>query len=88
MLAVLGTIGPGQVEGLLARRPTGGHAVLLDTAGWDPAGRRGTAAGTAATLRHAGWRVTVATAGSTPERIWDDLISGAGPDTVRGEGVR
>lgn len=88
VLAVLGAIGPGQVEGLLARRPTGGHAVLLDTATWDPAGRRGSTAETASVLRHAGWRVTVAGAGSTPDQVWEDLISGAAPETVRGEGVR
>ncbi len=93
VLAVLGTIGPGQVESLLARHPTGGHAVLLDTATWDTrsgdtAAGRSTTAGTASALRNAGWRVTVATAGSAPERVWDDLISGSAPDPVRAEGVR
>jgi uncharacterized protein (DUF58 family) len=38
LFAVLGALGPGDLEGLLARRSTGGHAVLVDPAGWDAAG--------------------------------------------------
>ncbi|HYH32781.1 MAG TPA: DUF58 domain-containing protein [Pseudonocardia sp.] len=88
VLAVLGALGPGQVEALVARRTGGGHAVLLDTATWDPATRDGvrggsTAAGHAAALRRAGWHVTVATAGTSPARVWDDLVLGAAPGTVR-----
>jgi len=107
VLAVLGALGPGQIEGLLARRPTGGHAVLLDVVTWDPgdgpgtqrravAGRPAhdlpdsaastadsTADSTAAMLRRAGWRVAVARATSTPDRVWDELTSGAAPGGVR-----
>ena len=39
LIAVLGALGPGDLEGLLARRPTGGHAVLLDATAWDAASR-------------------------------------------------
>ena len=80
LLAVLGAVGPGQVDALLARRSVGGHAVLLDTASWDPVGGPSGAATTAATLRRAGWHVTVAAAGATPDQVWDDLTSGAAPD--------
>jgi hypothetical protein len=83
VLAVLGALGPGQVEALLGRRTGGGHAVLLDTATWDPAGGNSRAAGNAAALRRAGWHVTVATASSTPARVWDDLVAGAAPDGAR-----
>ena len=59
----------------------GGNAVLLDTSTWDPAvrdraGSGGTTAASAATLRGAGWHVTIASAGSSPERVWSDLVSG------------
>ncbi len=92
VLAVLGALGPGQLQALLARRSGGGHAVLLDTATWDPATRdpagadgpaTGNAAASAAALRRAGWHVTVATAGASPARVWDDLVLGAAPDMVR-----
>ncbi|MHA6630130.1 DUF58 domain-containing protein [Pseudonocardia sichuanensis] len=85
VLAVLGALGPGQVEALLARSSGVGHAVLLDTATWDPAAdrARGSAGAHAAALRRAGWRVTVATAGTSPARVWDDLVLGAAPDAVR-----
>jgi uncharacterized protein (DUF58 family) len=85
VLAVLGALGPGQVEALLARSSGAGHAVLLDTTTWDPAaGRtRGAAAAHASALRRAGWHVTVATAGTSPARVWDDLVLGAAPDAVR-----
>ncbi|WP_232662207.1 DUF58 domain-containing protein [Pseudonocardia sp. TRM90224] len=84
VLAVLGMVGPGQIEALLARRTAPGHAVLLDTSTWDPAGADSRAGATAAMLRGAGWRVAVATARSTPERVWDDLVTGAAPDAMRG----
>jgi uncharacterized protein (DUF58 family) len=83
VLAVLGAIGPGQLESLLARHAGGGHAVLLDTATWDAAGGPDGAAGNAAALRRAGWHVTVASARTTPDRAWDDLTSGATPDGLR-----
>jgi uncharacterized protein (DUF58 family) len=82
VLAILGALGPGQVEALVSRRSGGGHAVLLDTATWDPARGASSAAGTAAALRRAGWHVTVARAGSSPARVWDDLVAGAAPDGV------
>jgi uncharacterized protein (DUF58 family) len=80
VLAVLGDLGPGQVEALISRRSGGGHAVVLDTATWDPAGGTSRAAGNTAALRRAGWHVTVAAATSSPARVWDDLVSGAAPD--------
>jgi uncharacterized protein (DUF58 family) len=81
VLAVLGALEPGEVETLLGRRTGGGNAVLLDTSTWDPSvrdrtGSGGTAAANAATLRGAGWHVTIASAGSSPERVWSDLVSG------------
>jgi uncharacterized protein (DUF58 family) len=79
VLAVLGALGPGDLEALLARRATGGHAVLLDVATWDPSGTNAGTAGTAAALRLAGWHVTVAAAGTSPERVWDALTSGGIP---------
>jgi len=94
-LAVLGAIAPGQLDGLLARRPSGsgdsgargngtrssGQAVLLDAASWDPATRSGAVPVrmAAAALRQAGWRVAIATADSTPDRVWSELIAGASP---------
>jgi uncharacterized protein (DUF58 family) len=83
VLAVLGALGPGQVETLVSRHPGGGHAVLLDTATWDPAGAGSGAAGNAVALRRAGWHVTVATASSSPARVWDELVAGAAADQVR-----
>jgi uncharacterized protein (DUF58 family) len=85
VVAVLGAVGPGQLEGLLARRSAGGHAVLLDIATWDPAagGPDRNVAGTAAALRRAGWQVTVAGAGTAPDQVWDALTAGASPDGLR-----
>jgi uncharacterized protein (DUF58 family) len=77
VLAVLGELGDGHLESLLARRPGGGYAVLLDTATWDSSGPSGQAAASAAALRVSGWHVTVATAGSPPDRVWDELIAGS-----------
>jgi uncharacterized protein (DUF58 family) len=74
LIAVLGALTPAHRESLAARRPTGGYAVLLDTATWDPAdGRPGSADAAASALRHAAWTVAVATAGSLAERVWDAL---------------
>ncbi|MHA6783883.1 DUF58 domain-containing protein [Pseudonocardia saturnea] len=76
VLAVLGGLEAGQLEALLARQPAGGHAVLLDVAGWEPARRGGPDAdAAAAALRRAGWRVAVARAGAGPDRAWDDLVA-------------
>jgi uncharacterized protein (DUF58 family) len=77
VLAVLGELGPGHLDTLLARRAGGGYAVLLDTSTWDPSGAAGQAAANAAALRRSGWHVAVATASSHPERVWDDLIAGS-----------
>jgi uncharacterized protein (DUF58 family) len=79
VLAVLGAIVPGQVEALCSRHPAGGHAVLCDTATWDPAGGRSSAAESASALRRAGWHVAVATAAMTPAHVWDQLVAGAAP---------
>jgi uncharacterized protein (DUF58 family) len=77
VLAVLGELGPGHLETLLARRAGGGYAVLLDTATWDPAGTPGRAATNAAALRVSGWHVVIASATSPPDRVWDELIAGS-----------
>jgi uncharacterized protein (DUF58 family) len=61
LIAVLGTLGPGDLDALLAHRATGGHAVLLEEE-------------SAAVLRRAGWQVAVTGAGSTPEGIWSELV--------------
>ena len=79
VLAVLGAIGPGQVEALCSRHPAGGHAVLCDTATWDPAGGRSSVAESASALRRAGWHVAVATARTNPAQVWDQLVAGAAP---------
>jgi uncharacterized protein (DUF58 family) len=94
LLAVLGAVTPGELEPLLAR-PGGGHAVLLDTATWDPTGpapdvpapdvpapdvRAPEVRTAAAALRRAGWHVAVAAAGDTPNRVWDRLVTGVAPD--------
>jgi uncharacterized protein (DUF58 family) len=79
VVAVLGEIGPGELETLQARRPGGGYAVLLDTATWARAGsgRDGSrATANAAALQRLGWNVTVATARTAPDRAWDELIAG------------
>jgi len=82
VLAVLGAITPGDVEALTSRHPAGGHAVLCDTATWDPAGGRSTVAEGAAALRRAGWHVAVAAARLTPSQVWDQLVAGAAPAGV------
>lgn len=74
LVAVLGALPSAQWKSLVARRPRGGYAVLLDTATWDPADRRpGSADSTAAALRATGWTVAVAAAGADPDRIWQAL---------------
>jgi uncharacterized protein (DUF58 family) len=77
VLAVLGAMGPGQVDALLARHPGSGHAVLLDTATWDPARTDSHARDNAARLRRAGWHVTVAAAGAGPQQVWQALVATA-----------
>ncbi len=74
VVAVLGALTTAHRENLLARRPRGGYAVLLDTATWDPTdGRPGSADAAASALRNAGWTVAVAAAGTTPDRVWEAL---------------
>jgi uncharacterized protein (DUF58 family) len=89
LLAVLGAIGPAGLPELLARRPGGGHAVLLDTATWDPTratgGVEGGVEAAASTLRGAGWRVVVARSGTGPDAVWAELTSGAAPESVSTE---
>jgi len=83
VVAVLGSVRPGQLDAFLARRASGGHAVLLDVDTWDPAtGRPGSAGAAATALRGAGWRVAVARAGDPLERVWDDLVAGAAPERM------
>ena len=84
VFAVLGALGPGEVEALVSRHPGVGHAVLLDTVTWDPAGTGSGAAGSASALRRAGWHVVVASAGVTPSRVWDELVAGASSMTRAG----
>jgi uncharacterized protein (DUF58 family) len=83
MLAVLGATDPAELEALVLRRPSGGHAVLLDVATWDPARTDAGTAGAAAALRRAGWHVAVAAAGDGPDHMWSALTSGAAADGVR-----
>jgi hypothetical protein len=74
---VLGALGPGDLEVLIAGRAGGGLAVLLDAATWAPAG--GTAPdpadvpAAASELRCAGWPVAVAAAGASPAAVWAQL---------------
>lgn len=78
LVAVLGAVTPQDVRMLLARRPAGGHAILLDATTWDPAGGRPDGAETAAVaLRRAGWTVAVAAAGDPPDQVWALLTSNA-----------
>jgi uncharacterized protein (DUF58 family) len=87
VLAVLGSTAPAELPALLARCSGRGHAVLLDVAGWGaarapvftPAGAASSVAATAATLRGAGWVVTVAPRGSAPDRVWDALVGAPVP---------
>lgn len=91
VVAVLGALGPDELHALIARRPSSGHAVLLDVATWESAqgdrrtqrDRPGGAEATAGALRNAGWRVTVATARSSVDRVWDELAAGALSDGAR-----
>jgi uncharacterized protein (DUF58 family) len=77
LIAVLGALGPGDLEVLIAGRAGGGLAVLLDAATWAPAG--GTAPdpadvpAAASALRRAGWLVAVAAAGASPAAVWAQL---------------
>ncbi|MCW0214196.1 MAG: DUF58 domain-containing protein [Pseudonocardia sp.] len=83
-IAILGALAPGDAEVLAERRPSGGYAILLDVATWDrgrsspvPAATS-TSAGaesSAAALRRLGWHVTVATAGTSVERVWDAVAA-------------
>lgn len=79
VLAVLGAVTPGEVDTLCTRHPGGGHAVLCDTATWDPAGGRSTVVESTSALRRAGWHVAVATSAMTPGQVWDQLVAGAVP---------
>jgi uncharacterized protein (DUF58 family) len=87
LIAVLGALGPGDLEVLVAGRAGGGLAVLLDAATWAPAG--GTAPdpadvpAAASALRRAGWLVAVAAAGASPAVVWAELTR-----TDRAAGVR
>jgi uncharacterized protein (DUF58 family) len=87
IVAVLGATTPDELPALLARCPVRGHAVLLDVTAWGaarapvftPAGAPAPVAATAAALRAAGWVVTVAGRGTTPDRIWDELVAAPVP---------
>ena len=87
IVAVLGATTPDELPALLARCPGRGHAVLLDVTAWGaarapvftPAGAPAPVAATAAALRAAGWVVTVAGRGTTPDRIWDELVAAPVP---------
>ena len=51
LLAVLGAVGPGELDAPAGPAAGGGHAVLLDTATWDRGGRSGRRGPPAATVR-------------------------------------
>lgn len=74
IVAVLGELAPGQAATLLARHRGGGHAMLLDTATWERSS--GGAVEAATGLRKGDWNVTVATAGSSQQAVWDLLVRG------------
>ncbi len=86
VVAVLGRGRAGRAGGASwPAAPRGGHAVLLDTATWEPARPRrhaGRVAPAAAALRRAGWQVAVADAGTTPDRVWDELTAAAAPESA------
>ncbi len=82
VVAVLGAVGPGAVDQLLAYRPRGlrSHAVLLDVAAWDRAGghspfgaARPDPALAARLLGAAGWSVTVARPEQPLSSVWERL---------------
>lgn len=83
VLAVLGATTPDEVAALLARCPGRGHAVLLAVDGWGaarapvftPAAGPPPVGGAAATLRAAGWAVTVTVRGTPVDRAWDALVA-------------
>ena len=79
VLAVLGALGPGGVEALVTRVPSGGHAVLLDVDSWERSTTPGSAGAAARSLRSAGWHVSVVTEGTGPDRVWDDLVTTGRP---------
>lgn len=79
VLAVLGALGPGGVEALVSRVPSGGHAVLLDVETWERGGAPGSVRASASALVSAGWHVTVVPAGTAPDRVWDQLVEAARP---------
>ena len=89
LVAVLGALGPADLDALLAGRRTGGRAVLLDTATWrnaaqrDPATRDPTQRGSPhrdpAQRDAAGRSAEVATAASTLRRAgWQVALATAG----------
>lgn len=90
LLAVFGALGPAELRLLLAHGAPG-HAVLLDTASWEPSGGQVSGAADAvpltdahaATLRRAGWHVVVAAAGDRPDAVWSELVRGALPARTR-----
>ena len=87
VLAVLGATAPEELPALLGRCSGRGHAVLLDVATWGaarapvftPAGAPAPVAATAAALRAAGWVVAVASRGTPPQQVWDELASAPVP---------
>ncbi|MFB9741281.1 DUF58 domain-containing protein [Pseudonocardia sulfidoxydans] len=78
VVAILGATTVDDVGALLDRRPHGGHAILLDVAGWDTSGATPApgADAAAAALRAAGWHVAVAHADTDPRTCWAELSSG------------
>jgi hypothetical protein len=87
VVAVLGAVGPGAVEQLLAKhlRASRGHAILLDVAAWATDGDGRVApnpAKAARLLTMAGWSVTVAGPEQSPSAVWDAVCTG--PPGVQG----
>jgi hypothetical protein len=90
VLAVLGATPPEALPALLARCSGPGHAVLLDVTTWGaarapvftPAGTPVPVAATAAALRAAGWVVALASRGTPPQQVWDELVAAPAPQVA------
>lgn len=81
VVAVLGGCTPATVGELLRLRPTGlsGTAILLDVGAW--AAPAPAPAETAALLRGAGWRVTIAGPADSLSEVWDRVCGRVPNDT-------
>ena len=79
LLAVLGAVGPADVDALVAVDPAWGSPCCSTPRRGAPPRRAapGVVAAAAAALRRVGWLAVVATAASRPEQVWDELTATA-----------